>query len=83
MNLTTKSQTSLFPFSIDQYSSIRPTLVIFDDRVPQLEVLQAALLPDRSFLTISATATDALEVITARLAETGATHLAIYALNYL
>jgi Ca2+-binding RTX toxin-like protein len=41
--------------------------------------LQAALLPDRSSLTISATATNALEVITARLAGTGATHLTIVA----
>jgi hypothetical protein len=54
------------------------TLVIFDDRVQDIDILTQALLPGSISFTIDAQ-TDALESITSLLASTGAKYLAIVA----
>jgi Domain of unknown function (DUF4347) len=58
--------------------ALASTLVVFDDRVADLDILNQALLPGSIGFTIHANA-DGLETITQLLAATGARYLAIVA----
>ncbi|MBD2156189.1 Ig-like domain-containing protein [Leptolyngbya sp. FACHB-16] len=62
----------------DRPTQLAPTLVVFDSRVADLEVLYEGLLPETIAYTLHPQ-TDALSAITRWLAETGAKRLAIVA----
>ncbi|UAJ72940.1 VCBS repeat-containing protein [Synechocystis sp. PCC 7339] len=73
-NLMEKTRHSLLSSTIDQ----RNTLVVFDERVQDLDTLYDALLPGVVAHTLNSQ-TDAITTISQLLAETGATKLAIAA----
>jgi Ca2+-binding RTX toxin-like protein len=66
-------------FSANSFGTTCQTLVVFDQRVPDLGVLQAALQPDCVTMMVAATDVNIIETITAQLAATGITRLAIVA----
>jgi Ca2+-binding RTX toxin-like protein len=55
------------------------TLVVFDERVTDIETLQKAFVPGCRSVVISASETEVIATITAKLTQTGATRLAIVA----